>query len=274
MFDTDWDDPSVAELARRRNQHPVETIIDLCLENDNRVFVQPLVNEAPETVLGLLQHPRTLATFSGHSGAHVCHDPAADPSRRCALPAAASRPMTLSRCATRTPAQLWARLRRRARRRCGSLPAAPQVEAQPIRSPKDPHDDGRNPRQAAGGNRALDHSQSGLCLKDRSTRSAALTTSTCWQGRWRSATTARSFLRHHSARQGAPHLYVAHAVLGCISAITPFNHPLNMISHKIAPAIATNNRVVAKPTELTPLTALLLAESCTRQVCRLKCCRS
>src|SRR5690242_18722978 len=49
-------------------------------------------------------------------------------------------------------------------------------------------------------------------------------------------------------------------VLGCISAITPFNHPINMISHKIAPAIATNNRVVAKPTELTPLTALLLAD--------------
>lgn len=49
-------------------------------------------------------------------------------------------------------------------------------------------------------------------------------------------------------------------VRGCISAITPFNHPLNMISHKIAPAIATNNRVVAKPTELTPLTALLLAD--------------
>ena len=49
-------------------------------------------------------------------------------------------------------------------------------------------------------------------------------------------------------------------VLGCISAITPFNHPLNMISHKIAPAIATNNRVVAKPTELTPLTALILAD--------------
>jgi putative phosphonoacetaldehyde dehydrogenase len=47
---------------------------------------------------------------------------------------------------------------------------------------------------------------------------------------------------------------------GVISAITPFNHPLNMISHKIAPAIATNNRVVAKPTELTPLTALMLAD--------------
>ena len=48
--------------------------------------------------------------------------------------------------------------------------------------------------------------------------------------------------------------------LNAISAITPFNHPLNMISHKIAPAIATNNCMVAKPTEQTPLTALLLAD--------------
>jgi putative phosphonoacetaldehyde dehydrogenase len=48
--------------------------------------------------------------------------------------------------------------------------------------------------------------------------------------------------------------------LNAISAITPFNHPLNRISHKIAPAIATNNCMVGKPTELTPLTALLLAD--------------
>src|SRR5438045_163716 len=47
---------------------------------------------------------------------------------------------------------------------------------------------------------------------------------------------------------------------GVISAITPFNHPLNMVSHKLAPAIATNNRIVFKPTELTPLTALALAD--------------
>lgn len=49
-------------------------------------------------------------------------------------------------------------------------------------------------------------------------------------------------------------------LLGVVSAITPFNHPLNMVSHKLAPAIATNNRVVLKPTELTPLTALALAD--------------
>ena len=45
-----------------------------------------------------------------------------------------------------------------------------------------------------------------------------------------------------------------------ISAITPFNHPLNMVSHKIAPSIATNNCMVCKPAELTPLTCLALAD--------------
>jgi putative phosphonoacetaldehyde dehydrogenase len=48
--------------------------------------------------------------------------------------------------------------------------------------------------------------------------------------------------------------------LNTISAITPFNHPLNMVAHKVAPSVATNNCMVLKPTELTPLTALLLAD--------------
>jgi putative phosphonoacetaldehyde dehydrogenase len=48
---------------------------------------------------------------------------------------------------------------------------------------------------------------------------------------------------------------------GVISAITPFNHPLNMVAHKIAPSIATNNRMVCKPTVSTPLTCLLLADT-------------
>ena len=49
-------------------------------------------------------------------------------------------------------------------------------------------------------------------------------------------------------------------LLGVISAITPFNHPLNQVAHKVAPSIATNNRMVLKPTEKTPLSALLLAD--------------
>jgi phosphonoacetaldehyde dehydrogenase len=49
-------------------------------------------------------------------------------------------------------------------------------------------------------------------------------------------------------------------LLGAIVAITPFNHPLNQVAHKVAPSIATNNRMVLKPSEKTPLTALLLAD--------------
>jgi phosphonoacetaldehyde dehydrogenase len=48
--------------------------------------------------------------------------------------------------------------------------------------------------------------------------------------------------------------------LRAISAITPFNHPLNQVAHKVAPSIATNNTMVLKPSEKTPLTALLLAD--------------
>jgi N-acyl-D-aspartate/D-glutamate deacylase len=73
MLDVNWDDPSVGDLARRTGKHPVEVILDLALENDNRMFVQPIVNEVPDDVLGILKHPRTLATFSD-SGAHVCQE--------------------------------------------------------------------------------------------------------------------------------------------------------------------------------------------------------
>ena len=55
-------------------------------------------------------------------------------------------------------------------------------------------------------------------------------------------------------------IYTKREPVRAISAITPFNHPLNMVAHKIAPAIATNNCVVCKPTELTPLTAISLAD--------------
>jgi N-acyl-D-aspartate/D-glutamate deacylase len=73
MKDVNWNDPTVAQLAAARGQHPVEVMIDLALENENQVFVQPLVNEHPDQVLGMLKHPRTLATFSD-SGAHVCQE--------------------------------------------------------------------------------------------------------------------------------------------------------------------------------------------------------
>jgi N-acyl-D-aspartate/D-glutamate deacylase len=69
----DWDDPTVEEIARARGAHPVETMIDLSLENPDQVYVQPVVNERPEDVLGMLTHDFALATFSD-SGAHQAQE--------------------------------------------------------------------------------------------------------------------------------------------------------------------------------------------------------
>ena len=70
-----------------------------------------------------------------------------------------------------------------------------------------------------------------------------------------------SFACDISPHGKARRIFTLREPLRAISAITPFKHPLNMISHKIAPAIATNNCIVCKPTELTPLTALWLADA-------------
>ena len=49
--------------------------------------------------------------------------------------------------------------------------------------------------------------------------------------------------------------------LGPIAGITPFNFPLNLVAHKVAPAIAAGCPLVLKPAPQTPLTSLLLAEA-------------
>ncbi|MEW6510672.1 MAG: aldehyde dehydrogenase family protein [Bacteroidota bacterium] len=48
--------------------------------------------------------------------------------------------------------------------------------------------------------------------------------------------------------------------LGVIGAITPFNFPLNLVVHKLGPAVASGNTVVLKPSSSAPVTALLLGE--------------
>ena len=48
--------------------------------------------------------------------------------------------------------------------------------------------------------------------------------------------------------------------LGVVAAITPFNFPLNLVAHKVGPALAAGNCIVLKPAEETPLTAVLLGD--------------
>ncbi|MGW3565543.1 aldehyde dehydrogenase family protein [Streptomyces sp. NPDC000941] len=49
--------------------------------------------------------------------------------------------------------------------------------------------------------------------------------------------------------------------LGIIAAITPYNDPLNLVAHKLGPAVAGGNAVILKPSDLTPLSALRLVDT-------------
>src|SRR6056297_3092947 len=62
----------------------------------------------------------------------------------------------------------------------------------------------------------------------------------------------KGFARDHCFTQREP--------LGVVAAITPFNFPLNLMVHKLGPAIAAGNSVVGKPASNTPLTAVALFE--------------
>lgn len=54
--------------------------------------------------------------------------------------------------------------------------------------------------------------------------------------------------------------YTVREPIGVIGAITPFNFPMNLVAHKVGPAIAAGNTVVLKPASQTPLSALFIAE--------------
>jgi glyceraldehyde-3-phosphate dehydrogenase (NADP+) len=55
--------------------------------------------------------------------------------------------------------------------------------------------------------------------------------------------------------------YYQRVPIGIVGAITPFNDPLNLVAHKVGPAIAAGNAIIVKPATVTPLSALMLAEA-------------
>lgn len=55
--------------------------------------------------------------------------------------------------------------------------------------------------------------------------------------------------------------YFNRVPIGIVGAITPFNDPLNLVAHKVGPAVAAGNAIIVKPHEETPLSALMLAQA-------------
>lgn len=70
----------------------------------------------------------------------------------------------------------------------------------------------------------------------------------------------QAFAGDVSATGKSRRIFTMREPLRCAAAITPFNHPLNTVAHKLAPAIAAGTPVVLKPSEKTPITAIRLAQ--------------
>jgi phosphonoacetaldehyde dehydrogenase len=103
--------------------------------------------------------------------------------------------------------------------------------------------------------------ESGLCLKDSSYEVGRASDVLLFAANQALVDDGQVFSCDLTAHGKSRKVYtLREPLLGAITAITPFNHPLNQVIHKVAPAVATNNRVVLKPSEKTPLSALKLAD--------------
>jgi putative phosphonoacetaldehyde dehydrogenase len=103
--------------------------------------------------------------------------------------------------------------------------------------------------------------ESGLCLKDSSYEVGRASDVLLFAANQSLVDDGEVFSCDLTAHGKSRKVYtLKEPLLGAITAITPFNHPLNQVIHKVAPAVATNNRVVLKPSEKTPLSALRLAD--------------
>jgi phosphonoacetaldehyde dehydrogenase len=103
--------------------------------------------------------------------------------------------------------------------------------------------------------------ESGLCLKDSQHEVGRASDVLLFAANQALVDTGEVFSCDLTAHGKSRKVYtLREPLLGTITAITPFNHPLNQVIHKVAPVVATNNRVVVKPSEKAPLSALALAD--------------
>ncbi len=108
---------------------------------------------------------------------------------------------------------------------------------------------------------ALITAESGLCLKDSTYEAGRVADVLMFGANESLKDDGQSFscdITPHG-RQRRVHT-LREPLLGAISAITPFNHPMNQVAHKVVPSVATNNRMVLKPSEKVPLSAILFAD--------------
>ena len=108
---------------------------------------------------------------------------------------------------------------------------------------------------------ALITAESGLCLKDSTYEAGRVADVLMFGANACLTDDAQTFSCDITPHGRKRRVYTQRdPLLGVISAITPFNHPMNQVAHKVVPSIATNNRMVLKPSEKVPLAAYLFAD--------------
>ena len=103
-------------------------------------------------------------------------------------------------------------------------------------------------------------SESGLCLKDTLHEVSRAVNVIKYSAE--SALRLSDFIESESFFIGNTE-YIADVIrepVGIVACITPFNHPLNQVVHKVCPALASNNACLLKPSEQTPLTAYMFID--------------
>jgi putative phosphonoacetaldehyde dehydrogenase len=108
---------------------------------------------------------------------------------------------------------------------------------------------------------ALISAESGLCLKDASYEAGRVADVLVFGANEALKDDGQIFSCDLTPHGKQRRVYTQRSpLLGVISAITPFNHPMNQVAHKVVPSIATNNRMVLKPSEKVPLSAIYFAD--------------
>ena len=104
-------------------------------------------------------------------------------------------------------------------------------------------------------------SESGLCLKDtihEIERVSSVASYSSWVARIIEKDTTPDYV--FGQQKGKAKLRVITEPFDLVAAITPFNHPMNQVAHKVFPAIAAGVRIILKPSSKTPLSAIKLGE--------------
>ena len=184
--------------------------------------------------------------------------------RSCWSTASGSRPASGSRCARRTTASSSPGSRRRARPRRGARSTPPSARCA---TPLPAHKRAEILVRVAGalGRRADEAARQISAEAGKPLKAARVEVARAMSTYTMAAVEARKLAGEmvpmDASQAGEGKLaFTLRVPIGVVGAISPFNFPLNLVAHKIAPALAAGCAVVLKPASQTPLSALLLAE--------------